>query len=180
MSDTTSKVEIYREIYFNEIARKTEVNERVKWLLSMWIILLGLIIFCFQNYYKIAPSLIDTFNLLMLFSVSITLLSGVLLGTCFQKKDYAYIASPTIIEKYLSENPNESFDILLIEMYSAAYDTNFKKNNELIKKLVDCTHIMICSVILIFFCFLCFVPNWIEKEEPVQKIEIIERGEKNE
>lgn len=178
MDENTYKVEIYKEIYFNEIARKTEVNERLKWLLSMWIVLLGSIIFCLQNYYKVVPYLTVTFNFQTLFAVTSTLLSGVLLGTCFRKKGYAYISSPTVIEAYLSENPNEKIDIHLIEMYGIAYDNNFKLNNRIIKTLVDCTHVMIFSVILIFFSFLCLIPNWIEKDEPIQKIEIIERGEK--
>lgn len=39
---------------------------------------------------------------------------------------------------------------------------------------------MIATAILVFFSFLCFAPNWIEIDEPVQKVEIIGGGEKDE
>lgn len=179
-TDKLSKIEIYKEMHYHEVNRKNELNERTKWLLSMWILVLGTIIFCFQNYYKVEPNLKVVFDLFILYSITFVLLSGVLLGITFSKKPYAHLPSPKIIEKYLTENPSESFEDLTIEIFSNAYDHNFKKNNKLLERLVDCTHVMMAAVILLFFCFLCLVPNWIEKEEPVQKIEIIEGGAINE
>lgn len=178
--DINSKLEIYKEIHFKEIERKLEVNERIKWLLSMWILLLGTIIFCFQNYYKVITDFKQIFFFLILYAITFTLLSGVLLASCFSKKPYAHLPAPKILENYIQNNPHDSLEEVLIEAYCDAYDFNFKKNNELISKLIDCTHLMIASLILIFLCFLCIVPNWIEKEEPIQKIQIIEGGEKNE
>lgn len=177
--DMQSKLEIYKEIHYREIERKLEVTERTKWLLSMWILLLGVIIFCFQNYYKVEPNLKQIFIILIVFTIALTLVSGVLLGTCFSKKPYAHLPAPSTLENYIQNNPQDNLEEVLVEAFSDAYDLNFKKNNELISKLIDCSHLMIASVILVFFCFLCIAPNWIEKEEPVQKIEIIEGGETN-
>lgn len=167
------KLEVYKEIHFREVDRKNEVNERTKWLLSMWILILGSIIFCLQNYYKINQDKEYLFTVLIIYSITFALLSGRILASCFSAKPYAHLPSPKSIEEYLSENTNDTYENVLIEACSDAYDFNFKKNNELIIKLVDCTHVMIVTVILIFFSFLCFAPNWIEKEEPIQKIEII-------
>lgn len=126
-TDNMSKLEVYKEIHFHEVDRKKEVNERTKWLLSIWVLVLGTIIFCFQNYYKVEPNFKDAFHILILFSITFSIVSGVLLGICFSKKPYAHLPSPTAIERYLSKNPNESFEKLLIEYYSNAYDHNFKK-----------------------------------------------------
>lgn len=177
MSEDSNKLDVYKELHYNEISRKTTIDERMKWLLSMWIVLLGTIVFCFQNYYKVHISFINVFAILIAYAIVALFVCGFLLGKCFSKKNYAHIPSPNKIEVYLSAVPEEKFESYMIELFSNAYDVNFATNNKLVKTLVDCTHLMMFSVLLIFVSFLCFAPEWIEKDEPVQKIEIIKGGE---
>lgn len=177
MNNIENRLVSYKELYAIELTRKSDFNERMKWLLSIWLIVIGSVIFCFQNYYKVNSELISIFHILMTLTIAVVLVTGVLLGSCFKSKGYAHIGIIGDIEGYISENSDESFDELMIELYSNAQENDYKVNNELLKKLVDSTHLMIFGAILILFCFLCFASNWIEKEEPVQKIEIIRGGE---
>ncbi|MER2111572.1 MAG: hypothetical protein ABS960_02680, partial [Solibacillus isronensis] len=94
MTDSVTRVEAYKEIYYYELSRKLEVAERLKWLLSLWIVLVGAVIFCSQHYYKVPPNLSKLFSTLMILAVVFILLCAFLLGICFKEKNYAYISAP--------------------------------------------------------------------------------------
>ncbi|WP_068986896.1 hypothetical protein [Lysinibacillus xylanilyticus] len=184
------KLELYKELYQNELARKEVVHQRLQWTLSVWVILLGANLFCLNKVLSL-----DNYHwsaLLFISLTSICLLVAILffcIGLWGRKIRYLpkvnqinnhYLTLKNHYNGYVGyeQQADIEFDNYMIKKYIECTDSMIDVSD---KKVYFTTLANISMIVCSFFLLLTFVlmtPDVVSKDE-IQKVQIIERGELN-
>lgn len=182
MNYLESEYELYKNIYYNELERKEKINLKLQYILSLWLLLVGALLFLINNYNKITYKFESIFNAGVILMVIFIVISGVYLGRCLIGVKYGYLQTPSQIKKYEKDlidtyedftgMANKKFEEFLIETYILTSNNNVLANEKKSKFLIRSTLGLMLASIALIACFVVLLPGLLNNEEPVQKIEI--------
>lgn len=180
------RFEFYKELYHVELERKEQINTRLQWIVSIWILLIGGILFCLNNYYKV-PDYFNELFILIISSCFFTLayatffIAKYLYGKTFEyapstkEFEYEYEQLRIYYEPYPSYHHliDEQFTKNSIKIYMDCATQIRKVNNGNLKSLLISSRWLLISALFLFLGFSMMISDFLKKEEPVDKIELI-------
>lgn len=152
------KLELYKEMYYNELERRELINSRITLPLGIIVVVFGTIPTYFlpiiiNNIYSPKNIILIILLLLMTFTL---ILSTVFVTKTYiwksifslKKYEYAFIPLPEDIEIYLKteDGKNDCIEDLLLEAYADTIKVNYKENNNKESFLHEGLKWLICSV----------------------------------
>lgn len=184
------RFEFYKELYHVELERKEQINTRLQWIVSIWILLIGGILFCLNNYYKV-PDYLNGLFLIIITGCFLTLayatlfIAKYLYGKTFEyapstkEFEYEYEQLHIYYEPYPSYHHliDEEFTKNSIKIYMDCATQIRKVNNGNLKSLLISSRWLLISALFLFLGFSMMIFDFLKKEEPVDKIELINVNE---
>ena len=187
-----NRVEFYKDLYFKEMERKEIVNSRFQWAISIWVLLIGALLFCLTNYHKVIDGLEIIFLVLIGISLIFIIRATIFLVTYLWGNQFEYVPSATSFEeRYIEIHEHyvkyPDYTHLIDETFEKEVNEILRKcatrfqaiNNKSITLLIKSIQLLLISTLFLSWSFLILIPDFLKKEEPVTKIEVIEIHEKN-
>lgn len=180
------RLELYKELYFKELERKENISTRLQWTISLWVLIAGGILFCLNNAHKV-PSRFDiAFNSTLIVSAVLLCCSTIWMGKCLWGKTVYYAPSPRDIDReyqnlatHYTQYPEFEHNIgiefvkRLTDIYKRCATQISRNNNRTVSDVLKSTQLIVIAVLFLLISFSFMIPFFLKKEEPVNKIEII-------
>jgi len=185
-----SRLELYKELYFNELERKEHISSRLQWNISFWVLIFGGMLFCLNNVHKVSTELKVYFYISIFITLISMLISTVFLILCLWGKIVHYVPTPrdmdreyeTLVTHYAPypEYRGEieiEFEKRVTQVFNESATKIHKINNKTVANILKSTQAMVVAAIVLLLSFAFMLPDFLKGEEPINKIEIINESE---
>lgn len=184
------RLEFFKELYYKELERKENVNNRFNWTIGIFIILIGANIYCLNMMFEL-----DEVQWAMILLYSCTticmLIAAVFLAIPLWAKKVSHLPLASDLNNHYSNLRShyanqanidvlveEAFNNYLADIYITCAESNTKISDDKMKMTSLGNVAMIISLLFLLLTFVVIAPSKANQEE-IYKVETLKGGEIN-
>jgi len=177
--------DLFKDFYYKELERKEIVYNRLQWTLSIWVVLFGAILFCFNNFKDVEELKVYFWTSLILSILSLSV-AAIFIGISLWGRKILYLPKPSQLDshyKVLQDNYNGyvgyenqaeiEFSKYMNNLYIKCADSNIKRTDKKVHFSNLSVIAMIISVVFLVLSFSIGAKKLFDTDEPIQKVQIM-------